>query len=104
MRIRDLRSWPPSTFKSADQVNVDCPTADLDHLHITAAYYIPGRRKGMPGDLVLVVKDWKSGEVCTARMRVDDPELGLKLETVLGRCRGVSLSQVGGIDLPVEGN
>ena len=99
MRIHELRSWPPSSFKSADRADADCASVDLDELHVASASFIPGRRTGMPGDLVLVLTHRTSGDTCTARLQVDDPELGLKLELVLGQVRGVSLAQAGRIEL-----
>ena len=96
MRICDITGWPPSKFSSARVAKEDCSTDEPDDFVLDSVCFINGHGTGRTGgDLVLVIRDARTDEECTTRIRIEDAELGRRLAMALGTCKGLSLDQAG---------
>ena len=100
MRVCDVTDWPPSKFSSARVAKEDCPGDEPQEFILQSVCFINGRHTDhAEGDLVLVIQDARTGEECSARIRITDAELGRKLAQVLGSCKGLSLIQAGNLEV-----
>jgi hypothetical protein len=101
MRVHEVKGWPPSKYDSAAKSKEDCGNEQPEAFVLKSACFINGRNpRTQGGVLLLVVVDSKTGEECTARLSVEDPELGRKMAEALTVCKGMPLTQAGNLNLP----
>jgi hypothetical protein len=95
MRIRDLPGWPPTEFQITEAPPRPC-TPKPEELRLVSASLMQGYRKGTTAcDLLMVFELGDTKTHCSTRLKVADAELGRLLESVLNRCKGLSLSEMG---------
>jgi hypothetical protein len=100
MRVREVSGWPPSKYDSAAKPREDCGNEEPQAFVLKSACYVNGHTPQSPdGVLLMVVVDSRTGEECTARLRISDPELGRKMAEVLAVCKGLPLAQAGNLKL-----
>lgn len=100
MRINDVRGWPPSKYDSAVQAHETCGNDRPEVFTLKAATFINGHTGESPGGtLLLTVVDSRTGEECTARLRIVDSDLGRRMAHVLGISKGIPLMQAGSLEI-----
>jgi|SRR5688572_16164622 len=98
MRVCDIKGWPPTKY-SAGKAKEDCPSDEPHELLVESVCFINGHAGSNDGDLVFVIRDMKTDEECTTRLKIHDAELGRKLAEALGTCKGMSLTQAGKLEI-----